>query len=70
MYEEEYHIFAYSRSYGDQKLVLICNFSSEEKSVELLEDYESVVFVNYEQTTLIGNRLQMKPYECVVYEKR
>ena len=70
MYEEEYHIFAYSRSYGDQKLVLICNFSSEEKSVELLEDYESVVFVNYEQTTVIGNRLQMKPYECVVYEKR
>ena len=70
MYEEEYHIFAYSRLYGDQKLVLICNFSSEEKSVELLEDYESVVFVNYEQTTVIGNRLQMKPYECVVYEKR
>ena len=70
MYEEEYHIFAYSRSYGDQKLVLICNFSSEGKSVELLEDYESVVFVNYEQTTVIGNRLQMKPYECVVYEKR
>lgn len=70
MYEEEYHIFAYNRSYGDQKLVLICNFSSEEKSVELLEDYESVVFVNYEQTTVIGNRLQMKPYECVVYEKR
>ena len=68
MYEKEDHIFAYSRSYGCQKLVLICNFSSKEKDIELSEDYESVVFVNYEQTTVIGNTLKMKPYECVIYE--
>ena len=29
--KKEDHIFAYSRSYGCQKLVLICNFSSKEK---------------------------------------
>ena len=68
MYEKEDHIFAYSRSYGCQKLVLICNFSSKEKDIELSEDYENVVFVNYEQTTVIGNTLKMKPYECVIYE--
>ena len=68
MYEKEDHIFAYSRSYGYQKLVLICNFSSKEKDIELSEDYENVVFVNYEQTTVIGNTLKMKPYECVIYE--
>lgn len=66
--EKEDHIFAYSRSYGCQKLVLICNFSSKEKDIELSEDYENVVFVNYEQTTVIGNTLKMKPYECVIYE--
>lgn len=60
--------FAYSRSYGCQKLVLICNFSSKEKDIELSEDYENVIFVNYEQTTVIGNTLKMKPYECVIYE--
>ena len=69
MYEKKDHIFSYSRSYKEQKLVLICNFSSEEKDIELLEDYENVVFVNYEQTTVIGNTLKMKPYECVVYSK-
>ena len=68
IYEKEDHIFAYSRSYGCQKLVLICNFSSKEKDIELSEDYENVVFVNYEQTTVIGNTLKMKPYECVIYE--
>ena len=56
------------RSYGCQKLVLICNFSSKEKDIELSEDYENVIFVNYEQTTVIGNTLKMKPYECVIYE--
>ena len=54
IYEKEDHIFAYSRSYGCQKLVLICNFSSKEKDIELSEDYENVIFVNYEQTTVIG----------------
>ena len=68
IYEKEDHIFAYSRSYGCQKLVLICNFSSKEKDIELSEDYENVIFVNYEQTTVIGNTLKMKPYECVIYE--
>ena len=67
MYEDEDHIFAYSRSYEDQKLVLICNFSNKERTVELREDYENVVFVNYEQTTVVGNQLKLKPYECVVY---
>ena len=40
------------------------------KNIELIEDYDDVVFVNYEQTTVVGNRLQMKPYECVVYSKK
>ena len=40
----------------------------KEKDIELSEDYENVVFVNYEQTTVIGNTLKMKPYECVIYE--
>lgn len=44
------------------------NFSSKEKDIELSEDYENVIFVNYEQTTVIGNTLKMKPYECVIYE--
>ena len=38
------------------------------QDIELSEDYENVIFVNYEQTTVIGNTLKMKPYECVIYE--
>ena len=32
------------------------------------KDYENVIFVNYQQTTMIGKKLQMKPYEVVVLE--
>ena len=43
IYEKEDHIFAYSRSYGCQKLVLICNFSSKEKDIELSEEARNIL---------------------------
>ena len=69
MYESQDHIFAYARKDGKKKLVLICNFSNQPSKVLLKETYENVVFVNYEQTTIIGNELMLKPYEAVVFEK-
>jgi oligo-1,6-glucosidase len=68
MYEETDHIFAYARRKGKKKLVLICNFSSQPSKVLLQETYENVVFVNYEQTTVVGQNLLLKPYEAVVLE--
>ena len=48
---------------------MICNFSNQTSQVLLKEGYENVVFVNYEQTTMIGDRLILKPYEAVIMEK-
>lgn len=69
LYEEQEEIFAYERNYKEKKLVLICNFSNQTSQVLLKEGYENVVFVNYEQTTMIGDRLILKPYEAVIMEK-
>ena len=54
--------------YREKKLALICNFSGQPSSVTLETEYENVVFVNYEQTTMQGKDLLLKPYEVVVLE--
>lgn len=69
LYEDTKSIFAYKRELEGQRLIVICNYSSQPAEIELMEDYENVVFVNYEQTTMIGRKLQMKPYEVIIYEK-
>lgn len=68
LYQEEESIFAYTRELEEKKLALICNFSGQPAEITLTEDYENVIFVNYQQTTMIGKKLQMKPYEVVVLE--
>lgn len=68
LYEDTETIFAYTRELKGQKLKVICNFSSQPAQVELEENYKNVIFVNYEQTTMIGRKLQLKPYEVVVLE--
>lgn len=68
LYQEEESIFAYTRELEEKKLALICNFSGKPAEITLTEDYENVIFVNYQQTTMIGKKLQMKPYEVVVLE--
>lgn len=68
MYEAEEFIFSYARELDGKKIVLICNYSNQHRDVPLMESYENVIFVNYEQTTIIGNTLKMKPYEAVVLE--
>lgn len=69
LYQEQQEIFAYERNYQGKRLVFICNFSNQQSEVTLDENYENVVFVNYQQTTMIGNRLILKPYEAVIMEK-
>lgn len=69
IYETQDHIFAYERTNEKKRLALICNFSYQPSEVELKENYENVVFVNYEQTTMQGKKLILKPYEAVVLEK-
>ncbi|MCQ2491652.1 MAG: alpha-glucosidase [Lachnospiraceae bacterium] len=69
IYGQYDYIFAYRRALGNQCLDLICNFCGEEQVVELQEEYDNVIFVNQEQTTMIGNRIVLKPYEVVVFEK-
>lgn len=68
MYKDTGTVFAYKRELQGRKLAVICNYSSQIAEVELEENYENVIFVNYEQTTMVRSKLQMKPYEVIVLE--
>lgn len=66
-YESEDSIFAFTRSYQDQSVLFLCNYSHDPKKLEL-EEQGDVIFVNYPQTTFEGNAICLKPYEVVVLE--
>jgi oligo-1,6-glucosidase len=58
-------IFAYKRTWNDESLIVLCNFSSEEQTVsEDVEDYQ-VLLGNYENP----NPKVLRPYEAVVLTK-
>ena len=64
-------VFAYRRSYGDQRMLVISNFYGKEVSWEAEEDLESYecILSNYEEHTLSGQTVALKPYETLVLYK-
>ncbi|MEY8303509.1 alpha,alpha-phosphotrehalase [Anaerosalibacter bizertensis] len=76
--EEDEEIFAYIRSYKNEKLLVINNFYGKETKFELPEEIEvegwkvKVLISNYEDITNDIKNLKLRPYESIVYylEKR
>ncbi|AGB42093.1 alpha,alpha-phosphotrehalase [Halobacteroides halobius DSM 5150] len=72
--DEHQDIFAYLRSYEDEKLLVINNFYGEETIFELpaklqdLVDYQSEVLIsNYSDYPKDFARIKLRPYESIVY---
>ncbi|MGE1164282.1 glycoside hydrolase family 13 protein [Peribacillus simplex] len=68
---DDERIFAYTRTFEDEKLLVLCNFKEEHAAYSLPEELNS-----YSATRLIGNyeqgekgisRMPLRPYECRVY---
>ncbi|WP_260285748.1 glycoside hydrolase family 13 protein [Peribacillus aracenensis] len=71
LWPDDVRIFAYTRSFEEEKLLVLCNFKEEEASYTLPEELHA-----YSATRLIGNYDQeeegisskpLRPYECRVY---
>ena len=58
-------ILAYVREYNDEKLLVVCNFFGEEKSIFIDKDYTNgkVLIGNYDNI-LIKDKMKLRPYEC------
>ncbi|GGM38792.1 alpha-glucosidase [Paraliobacillus quinghaiensis] len=69
--EDDDKIYAYTRTLGEEKLLVICNFSSETADFVLPEhiNYQSanLLISNYEQNSEDISLIALKPYESRVY---
>lgn len=64
-------IIAYERILEDQKVIVICNFDREEKTIHLDEpkDQYDVILTNYDRTKF-EQALQLRAYEAVAFIKK
>jgi len=71
-YENDEKIFAYTRSYENEKLLVVMNFSEEEVEFctpkEIFLDKPELLISNYEVEDDIQQKIVLKPYESRVYK--
>ncbi len=67
------HVFAYTRNWNDETLLVVSNFYGEEITVDIpqagMEEAE-IVFSNYPDSSMPFEKLTVRPYESVVYYVR
>ncbi|EOP85018.1 oligo-1,6-glucosidase [Bacillus cereus HuB4-4] len=65
-------VFAYVRTYGDEKLLVIANFTADESVFEMPEDIsysESELFIhNYDVEIGSIDNITLRPYEAIVFK--
>ncbi|EOI6517393.1 alpha-glucosidase [Enterococcus faecium] len=62
------HIFAYSRTYEDQRWLVVCNMSSEKQVFTVPREALRVIVSNYPLKQLPDVKVELRPYEAFVVE--
>ena len=62
------HIFAYSRTYEDQRWLVVCNMSSEKQVFTVPREALRVIVSNYPLKQLPDGKVELRPYEACVVE--
>lgn len=67
---ESEELYAYTRTLGEEKLLVVCNFSENEVELEIPEEFRkgSYLISNYE-TRPVENTMKLRAYESFVVEK-
>ncbi|MHA6248045.1 alpha-amylase family glycosyl hydrolase [Pontibacter sp. CAU 1760] len=62
-------VYAYTRTLGDEKMLVLLNFSEQEPSITLPDDLKlkDVVINNYDAVKATGKRVTLKPYQAVIF---
>lgn len=70
MMPEDEDIFMYTRTYEQEKLLVICNFSQKERELEIPEEWEkaTVLLGNYKDAA-VGRKMRLRDYEAIVIKK-
>ena len=67
---EDEDIFMYTRTYEQEKLLVICNFSQKERELKIPEEWEraTVLLGNYKDAA-VGRKMRLREYEAIVIKK-
>src|SRR5699024_6048849 len=61
-------IYAYTRTLGEEKLLVVCNFYENETEVEIPEEFRNgrYLICNYKEQQPIGEKVKLRAYESFV----
>lgn len=64
--------FVYTRSYNDEKLLVVCNFYGNNITLDLDEEFEGreaeILISNYNNNDVLNSKIKLRPYETIVYK--
>ncbi len=68
--DDDKDIYAYTRTLGDEKLIVYCNFSENTREVELPEEFTDgkILISNYSDAA-VNEKITLRPYEAIVIQK-
>ena len=63
-------IYAYTRTLGDEKLIVYCNFSENTREAELPEEFTNgKIFISNYDDAAVNGKITLRPYEAIVIQK-
>lgn len=65
LYENHTEVFAYERTYKNQKLIVLCNFYDQKVFIDDKITYDKVLITN-QKDVLLENGINLRPYEAIV----
>lgn len=66
---EDKNIFAYTRELNGDKILVICNFYDKEVAFDFDDNFDSseILLSNYEDSSLLTAKLNLRPYEAIMF---
>lgn len=66
---EDKNIFAYTRELNGDKILVICNFYDKEVAFDFDDNFDSseILLSNYEDSSLLTEKLNLRPYEAIMF---
>ena len=66
---EDKNIFAYTRELNGDKILVICNFYDKEVTFDFDDNFDSseILLSNYEDSSLLTAKLNLRPYEAIMF---
>lgn len=69
--EDNNKVYAYTRSYDNQTLVILNNFYGEDTEIvlegSLIDEKAEILISNYKDSSKLSSKIYLRPYESIVY---